>query len=127
MGSRLSIALLVAAAFCESCAGSAAMKTLHLEDQGTIVTVRPGQAFAVDLPAQFGTGFLWRPRPSDLVDVRTTQSSGSADRPGASELEHIEFVAKRAGSVDLVIEYLQPFDQTKPPAKRFHISVKIEQ
>jgi predicted secreted protein len=100
------------------------MRTLHETDRETVLTLKVGDSFAVDLQAQLGTGRIWRARTNELA-VLVRSSGGGADRPGAFENQHFEFRARKAGSADLVLEYLQPWDATTPAAKIFSITLKV--
>lgn len=132
---------LMTAALATLLACTSALADLAPPPQNLPVTVAPsagttqqnaslklGQHLLVHLPAQLGMGFDWA-LTSDaaplLKALGSRVSSSGPGTPGGFQTQEFEFVAQKAGSVNLVFAYRQPWRSDLPPAKTFALGVTI--
>jgi predicted secreted protein len=96
-------------------------------DQTVPIMAQPGETFALGLPSNRTTGYLWQlaasPDPSVVqfvanVYVTPAPPSGGAPIVGAAGRECWVFSAVAMGQTTLTLDYLRPFDPPgTPPAQ----------
>ena len=134
-------ARLAAVVFLPVCLGLAALRenTAMADDEKTVtITVREnknelmlrkGDTFVIKLERQAGTGFSWQIANNDNAVLKpkgepSVEKSGDG-KPGGTELQVFRFHAKAAGTSDLELHYLRPFDKDKPPARTFKLTLQV--
>jgi inhibitor of cysteine peptidase len=105
-------------------------------DQTTTITVSSGAMFAIGLPSNPTTGFLWRmdsPPDSTVAQLQgavyvapTPSASGGPPIAGAGGRECWIFSAVAAGQTTITLDYLRPFDPpSTPPGKSETFTVVV--
>jgi inhibitor of cysteine peptidase len=93
------------------------------------VHVAKGNTLTVRLLGQGGTGYGWELKSYDRVQLSflggpATESDGDA-LLGGSTYEVFRFRAQNAGTSDLEIQYLRPWEKETPPAKVYRLTVHV--
>jgi inhibitor of cysteine peptidase len=93
-------------------------------DPAQVIHIAVGQAFAVELPANPTTGYLWQPQ----VDRQRLEWTGEEYRPGSDAIgaggrEIHRFRALEAGRTEIVLEYRRPWDTEARDVRRFRIKI----
>lgn len=87
------------------------------------ITLHIGESHTLKLPAIEGTGYLWIPKSSAFVvwnedeayeKVKVDTSSALPEPVGAPTRQILTFKGLKAGSAQMIIEYVRPFGTRKP-------------
>jgi inhibitor of cysteine peptidase len=105
-------------------------KTLLLDDSdnNSHLCLYVGDTLTIKLTSNPTTGYSWaKPQAFRHLKLITSRSErGSSDRVGSPGFQVFSFKATEPGESALDLNYLRPFEKNTPPAKMFHLSVKIE-
>lgn len=108
-------------------------KTLTFKDNGTNVTLKPGDVLNVVLDSNPSTGYAWQVTQNDpvvLMPVGEPQFSlgGKEAMPGAGGTETFQFKAVASGKTPLTLVYMRPWETnaTPTPADKFSVNVTVE-
>jgi len=102
-----------------------------MKENGTSVTLHPGDILEVALPATLGTGYSWKVANS-AANVLKAQgepaagAAGSSAQAGQSENQVFLFNTLAKGTGQLELQYLRPWEKDRKPAKTFSLTVKVE-
>jgi inhibitor of cysteine peptidase len=135
---RTLVAVALVAA-CSSMAPQALYSAMSSSEEAVIVTdkgnngqlrVAKGGTLVIRLEAIPGTGYGWQVVKSDaelLKPVGTPVFEQSEkDLVGAPEQQVFRFKAQAAGSVEVELHYVRPWEKDVPPAKIYRITVRID-
>jgi predicted secreted protein len=106
----------------------AAETVVRVEDDGKTFDVAVGASLTFRLANHGGTGYAWVPATVDggegsvLSRVGETTSEASSDVPGASKLDVLRFVARRAGTATVEMDLVRPWEH-QPPVKTLRVTV----
>ena len=121
--------LLVVAAF----SGCGTHLTSLTESQdGSTLSLKPGDGFTVKLPSNPTTGYSWQVLEIDsgileMVGEPVFQpDSNEQGLVGAGGTETLHFEAKRSGESSLSLGYARPWEADEPPLKTFTIHLVVE-
>jgi len=97
-------------------------------DNNSHLCLYVGDTLSIKLAANPTTGYSWaKPEAFLHLDLIISRSErGSSDRVGAPGFQVFAFKATEPGESALDLNYLRPFEKNTPPAKMFHLWVKIE-
>jgi inhibitor of cysteine peptidase len=94
------------------------------------VAAEEGQEFAIFLDSNRTTGYEWRlaaPIDERVVHfVRSEYAPPKGGLVGAGGREEWTFLAKGRGETEILLEYVRPWEEGKPPAARAHIRVSVK-
>lgn len=104
--------------------------TVHLDarDNGRRVEVQVGQRLTLELRANFSTGYSWQVvSPGEPVIDQLGEPSFTADshRVGAGGTLHYELRAHQAGTAELKLVYVRPWEKGVRPADSFAVTVVV--
>jgi inhibitor of cysteine peptidase len=113
-----------------SSGGSPATVAVTQADQGKTVSAKPGDTIVVSLEGNPSTGYTWvaKDLPSFLTQegeptFKQADSSGAVGAPGMVD---ISFKATAAGSGELKLDYVRPWETTATPVKTFSANVDVK-
>lgn len=106
---------------------------LEKKDAKKTVEVHTGNAFAVRLSAQLGTGYSWKVALQDGKVVtqdgepKTEPAADTKGTPkvGAAENQVFRFTAKSPGEVHLKFDYARGFEPGKKPLHTVSFHIKV--
>lgn len=112
-----------------ACAGSSPAKIDESAD-GTTVNLRTGQKLSVALKSNPTTGYDWQVDEVDEGVVRLVahefQPASDPDRLGAPGQTVLQFEAVAAGTTDLRLVYVRPWEEGVEPQDTFQIHVAVQ-
>lgn len=104
---------------------------VRVEESGA-VTLEPGQALVVALPANPTTGYDWEVSvPPDVAVLAQdglpeyVQSPAPTDMVGVGGTTTVRFVAEGPGETVVVLSYRRPFEPTAPDAETVTVEVTV--
>jgi inhibitor of cysteine peptidase len=93
---------------------------------GATTTISKDQILEIRLPAQAGTGYSWTIAANPTTPLKLARSdTTSADRPGGPQTQFFVLQPTNTGPGDVVINYSQPWEKDKPPARTFVVHVVV--
>jgi inhibitor of cysteine peptidase len=98
-------------------------------DSGEAVELTVGGELVVDLEENVTTGYSWRVdvTPGFLqVTANEQKVAAATGAVGAAGRHIVTWKATRAGTGEVVLTYLRPWEQGVPPAKKFTASVTVK-
>jgi inhibitor of cysteine peptidase len=108
-------------------------RVLTEADDGTAVTLRPGQTIAVTLVGVPTAGYVWAARevPAFLTEGErlsgpTSEAQNQPGFAGGYHWEVLVFEATRPGSGRLALAQSQPWETDEPPVDTFELDVTVE-
>jgi inhibitor of cysteine peptidase len=132
LGTGIVIGWLCAAGPC-GCMGAAADRPPVVQvtekDNGRTVQLTAGAELVLRLHAQLGTGFGWKVAENDARVLSPEGEPGTEregePKPGGAEVQVFRFRAASTGSAGLALVYARPWERNVPPAKTFHLAVRV--
>jgi len=102
-----------------------------MDQNGTSVTLHPGECLEVVLPSNAGTGYSWQVANPAANVLKSSgkpkiESGPKGGKVGQSENQVFSFVPSGKGTGQLELQYLRPWEKDRKPAKTFLLSVKVE-
>jgi len=105
---------------------------VRLDDDGKTIDLPRGATLVVKLSMSSGTGFAWTPAATDAgvldaVGERTSEALADAASamPGGPHLDVLRFAALTPGTTTLTLELRRPWEHDAPPARSFHVTVRV--
>lgn len=120
--------LLASLALCISAVCIAGITNVDDEDNGTTITVNPGDLVVVRLLSNPSTGYSWSigMNNSDLLQqIGKAKNIGSGGDPGSGGMTEFRFKAVGSGGDTLALLYQKPWEKGVQAAKTFRIFVVI--
>jgi inhibitor of cysteine peptidase len=105
--------------------------TVTEKENGSKIKVSKGDTLVLKLAEQPGTAFGWKivKNNEDVLKPHgkpAVEKSDEKPKPGGKVTKVWEFKVESAGTSDLEMHLVRPFDKDKPPAKTFKLLVKAE-
>ena len=101
------------------------------QTNGRKMSVRKGTRIEVRLPAQLGTGYMWRviktPSVLDPVGEPTveTPKPDAGKTVGGKEIQNFRFVAARTGTGVLELAYARGWEKDARPRRSFFVTLSV--
>jgi inhibitor of cysteine peptidase len=112
-----------------ACAGPSQVK-IDESANGTAVSLRAGQTLIVTLKSNPTTGYEWQVDHVDESVVQPTkqefQPASDPNRLGAPGQTVHEFQAVGAGTTDLRLVYVRPWEKGVEPEDTFQVSITVK-
>ena len=108
------------------------VKTLTEKNRYAKVDLRPGEKLLLQLPANPSTGYTWVLGSKEDSKLRMDGKAGyEADDKndqviGGGGIMTFTFVAYEPGDVEVVLNYVRPFEKGRNPEKTFSFTVRIQ-
>lgn len=104
--------------------------TVTEEDNNSTVKLAKGDTLVLRLVEQPGTAFGWKlmHKKEEVLKEQGKVETEKPEKPlpGGKVTKVWRFKAEAAGTAELELHYVRPFDKDKPPAKTFKLKVKAE-
>lgn len=115
---------------CMSVMGNENPVKLTIKENGTRIDLQRGQLLEIALPASLGTGFSWRvTNVPDALRTKgqpeTRKPESEEPKPGRTEYQIFRFVAGRAGTGKLELQYVRPWEKGTPPANTYSLTINV--
>lgn len=98
-------------------------------DDDHAVDLTVGDGLEVSLASTPGTGFSWRVARIDNHVLRQSREPelihSSKRMPGGPATQVFHFYAAGAGFTGLTMDYERPWEHDTPPARTFHLTVRV--
>lgn len=105
------------------------------DSNGKKVAVAPGKTFAVRLPGNATTGYMWTLAKIDGAAVEQVGKdeytpdpppAGGKPLTGAGGVSTFTFKAVKAGAANIALEYKRSWEKDQPPAEKFSVTVEVK-
>jgi len=124
---HLSLALLIVGIFVIACGSTHALSVrLTQANNGSQITLHPGDTLDVALVGNPTTGYTWEVRPGAeavLTQKSAPEFKADSTRIGAGGMMTFRFECVAAGAVTLLLIYHRSFESGVAPLKTFAIKV----
>ena len=126
-----SIAAVLVSLLVAACGSSESGKTIELsqKDSGTTLQVTQGDELVISLESNPTTGYSWAESKSsqagDVLQLGSKKYESESDAIGAGGVETWTYKAVGAGTADLELDYLRPFEPDKIAGK-FTLTVDVK-
>lgn len=96
-------------------------------DADKAVSLIVAQEFSVSLPIQPGTGYTWRlsTRSTGAVMFVRSAVESTPGLPFSSEVQTLEFRVLRSGQSELIVVYVQSWENERFASRSFRVQLKI--
>ena len=98
-------------------------------DDSSHICMYTGDILTIRLVSNPTTGYSWTntDSPSNLELLSSKSTPGQADTAGAPGYQTYSFKATKPDQSTLILNYIRPFEKNTPPAKRFRLSITVEE
>jgi inhibitor of cysteine peptidase len=96
------------------------------EDANKSITVEASGIITIRLPVQMGTGYDWQVVSLPDVLARQDVKTEGGGLPGGPGVEVLRFQARKKGEGKLILSYVRPWEQNRPPEETFTLTVTVE-
>ncbi len=106
--------------------------TLTDRDSGKVTKLAKGDALVVKLPGTAGTGYSWKVAKNKVEvlapdgEPEVKSDARNEKLVGGPQSWVFKFKAAAAGTSELEIVYVRPWEKDKPPERTFKATVKVE-
>jgi inhibitor of cysteine peptidase len=97
-------------------------------DDNSHIYLYVGDTITIKLVSNPTTGYSWA-KPEHITQLKLVSSraeQGGSERAGAPGYQIFSFKATGEGDCTIALNYLRPFEKNTPPAKVFHVSIRVE-
>jgi len=115
-----------------ACTQSSSVLSFTEKDNGSSISMDKGQRFEIKLESNMTTGYSWQ-LPEDaggkvvsMVSSEYIETEKDKEMVGAGGVETFIFEAKEAGQVEIMLEYVRPWEENTEPEKVFKIKVTVQ-
>jgi inhibitor of cysteine peptidase len=124
--SIICVRLLLLACALSGC--SSRSRQISPDDNGSTITLRPGQALVVTLESNPTTGYSWQPVfDSKYLEQRgETEFEPESSLIGAGGTETFRFEAIQPGTTTLTLNYMRPWEKDMAPEGVFKLIIMVE-